>query len=61
MDKYWKTVQCLIDVLDLAEMNGLVYQGTLVSELLHEVRWDVEEFDLSKAAEKVEGIIGDGR
>ena len=41
----------------LREMNGLVYRGTAVSELLRDVRQDVEEFELEKAAEKVTVII----
>ena len=49
MDKYREAVP--------AEMNGLVYQGALVSELLREVRRDVEEFEWGKVAEKVEEII----
>ena len=42
----------------LAEMSGLAYQGTLVSELLRDVWQDVEDFELGAAAEKVEEIIG---
>ena len=40
----------------LKEMDELVYQGSSVSELLHDVRQDVEDFELGAAAEKVEAI-----
>ena len=41
----------------IKEMNGLVYQGTSVSELLRDVRQDVEDFELGVAAEKVGALI----
>ena len=41
----------------IAEMSGLAYEGRAVSELLHDVKQDVEDFELGAAAEKVETII----
>ena len=41
----------------LREMNGLIYRGTAFSELLRDVRQDVEEFELEKTAEKVKTLI----
>ena len=34
-----------------------VYQGTSISELLREVKQDVEDFELGAAAEKVTALI----
>ena len=42
----------------LADMRGLVYQETLVSELLRDVGEDVEEFELGAAVKKVKTFIG---
>ncbi|MCH5256507.1 MAG: response regulator [Lachnospiraceae bacterium] len=41
----------------LEEMCGFVYRGKSVSELLHDIKQDVEDFELSAAAKKVEELI----
>ncbi|MGN0141678.1 MAG: Hpt domain-containing protein, partial [Roseburia sp.] len=41
----------------ISRMRGFLYQGNSVAELLHEVRQDVEDFELAAAQEKVEAII----
>ena len=41
----------------LKEMSELVYRGTPVSELLKDARQDVDDFEMGKAAEKVEALI----
>ena len=41
----------------LTEMDKLVYQGSTVSELLHDARQDVEDFEMGAAAEKVEALM----
>ncbi|MCH5281856.1 MAG: hypothetical protein J1E61_10345, partial [Lachnospiraceae bacterium] len=41
----------------LEEMSGMAYDGTSVSELLGDVRQDVDDFELGAASEKVERII----
>ncbi|MDD6810741.1 MAG: response regulator [Lachnospiraceae bacterium] len=41
----------------LSEMNGMVYRGVSVSELLHDVRQDVDDFEFASASEKVEAFI----
>ncbi|MCH5272602.1 MAG: response regulator [Lachnospiraceae bacterium] len=43
----------------LTEISGCVYRGTPVSELLHDIRKDVEDFELGAAAKKVEELIAD--
>ncbi|MCH5268722.1 MAG: response regulator [Lachnospiraceae bacterium] len=42
----------------LAEMKHSVYEGNSVSEILKDIRQDVEDFELGAAAEKVEALIG---
>ena len=42
----------------LEELRGFVYRGKSVYDLLREVRQDVEDFELSGAAEKTETLIG---
>lgn len=41
----------------MSEMSGAVYQGKPVNELLHDVRQDVDDFELSAASGKVEALI----
>ena len=41
----------------LEEMNGLVYQGASVKDLMQDVSSDVENFELTPAAEKVEALV----
>ena len=41
----------------LAGMDGLAYGGTSVSELLRDVRQDVDDFELGTASKKVETLI----
>lgn len=41
----------------ISKMGGFVYQGTAVLELLHDVRQDVEDFELGTASEKLEVLI----
>jgi len=41
----------------ISEMSGFIYQGTAVEELLHDVRQDVEDFELGAASGKVEDMI----
>lgn len=41
----------------ISKMAGLVYQGTSIAQLLHDVRYDVEEFELGAASEKMEVLL----
>ena len=43
----------------LAELNGLAYNGTPVSEMLGDVRRDVDDFELGTASKKVETLTRD--
>lgn len=43
----------------ISEMRGFVYQGVTVDELLHSVRQDVDDFEISAASEKVQSLLGD--
>jgi len=42
----------------ISGMSGFVHQGKIVDMLLHDVRQDVEDFELGAASEKVETLIG---
>lgn len=41
----------------IEKMGKAVYQGTPVSELLHEVGQDVDDFEFASASEKVKAVI----
>lgn len=41
----------------ISEMSGSIINGTLVAELLRDVKQDVEEFEFSAAAEKIDVLI----
>jgi len=41
----------------ISGLSGFVHQGTTVEDLLHEIRQDVEDFELGAASEKVEALI----
>ncbi|MCH5256503.1 MAG: response regulator [Lachnospiraceae bacterium] len=41
----------------ITEMKGLVYQGKAVSEIMRDIRQDVDDFELGTAAQKVEALI----
>ena len=41
----------------ISEMDGIVYQGASVAELLVEVRQDVDDFEFGAASEKVETLL----
>ena len=41
----------------LKEMSGFIYQGKPVSELLHDIIQDVDDFELGAAAEKIAALI----
>ena len=43
----------------LAELNGLAYNGTPVSELLRDIRQDVDDFELGIASKKMETLTRD--
>lgn len=42
----------------IVDISGFVYQGEPVRELLHEIRQDVENFELDAASEKVQTLLG---
>jgi len=41
----------------ISEMSGFIHQGITTKELLHDVRQDVEDFELGAASEKTEALI----
>lgn len=42
----------------ISKIGGFMHQGTAVGELLHDVRQDIEDFELGAASEKLEALLG---